>query len=125
LAGLLARPLTAWWNQGIERTVPLRDLFKYEIGQKTLSGADFVTYGKIADPVERGAQMIIDNGVFKATFGLNPGFMSTKGTLLTGPTPGGRLGVRALGIAAFLYAEYTLNKSTFNAGKNDVVSSLK
>jgi RHS repeat-associated protein len=57
----------------------MRRIVQYEIGQQTMSPASYVKYGKIADPVERGAQIAADRG------GLAKGLIPEAGGLTQFP----------------------------------------
>ena len=115
--------LMAWWNSGINNPVPMKDWFAYEIGQKTLSNGNYNKYKGIADAAVRGRAIMKDQGLLRAIRPDSTGFLKLKGagaTLGTGPTPGGRYGVRALGFAGFAAAEYYTNKGIYDAGWADM-----
>lgn len=67
----------------------------------------------------RGRAILNDQGLLRAIRSDSTGFLRMKGkgaTLGTGPTPGGRYGVRALGLAGFAAATYYSNKGIYDAG---------
>jgi hypothetical protein len=77
-------------------------LVYYEIGQKTMSGASYLDYAEIANPVERGAQIVADQGWFQALKPQASGWVLGIGqTFATDPTPLGWLGVAGVGAADF------------------------
>jgi len=111
--------LTAWWSSGIDNNVPLRDWYAYEVGQKTLSAANYEQYKSISDAATRGRAIIKDQGGLRAFLPDSNGFLKLKGkgaTLGTGPTPGGRFGLRTLGLAGFVAGSYYENKGVYDAG---------
>jgi hypothetical protein len=113
-----------WWNKGIGTKVRPKDYLAYEIGQSTLSDEDFKKYGATEDVVQRGRKMIRD----KKYLGKFYNAFKPKGegsTLRTGPTPGSRAGLRALGLGGFLWNEYANNKPMWDEGWDDAVKSLR
>jgi len=79
------------------------NILAYEIGQKTLSASNFANYGRIADPVERGAQIIADQGLLKALAPDLGGISQLPKTIPQGLTPLAAGGAGALrGVATGL-----------------------
>jgi RHS repeat-associated protein len=77
----------------------LENVGLYEVGQKTLSANDYARYGNIADPVERGGQIVADRGWPSAL--LRPeGLSQYPKTVPQGLTPLARGGAGALGALA-------------------------
>jgi hypothetical protein len=77
-------------------------LLLYEVGQKTLPTADYLsTYAKIANPVDRGAAIVADQGWFNALKPQGAGWRLGLGeTFTTDPTPLGWAGVAGLGVTS-------------------------
>jgi hypothetical protein len=92
-AGVL-EALRSWWLRGAEgdeawRASSASEKFFYEIGQKTLTDANWARFGHITDPVERGRAMWEAQGIIRATVNEGHGIVWGAGkTLDTGPTPG-------------------------------------
>lgn len=88
--------LRAWWLQGAQgdaawRASSTSEKFFYELGQKTLTDANWQRFGTIADPIERGRAIWAAQGV-TALLSEGHGFVFGAGkTLTTGPTPGARM----------------------------------
>lgn len=86
--------LRSWWLRGAEgdeawRASSASEKFFYEIGQKTLTDANWARFGHITDPVERGRAMWEAQGIVRATVNEGHGIVWGAGkTLDTGPTPG-------------------------------------
>jgi len=79
------------------------DFILYEIGQKTLTDANYAIYSQILNPVERGAAIVEDMGWIWALLPEGSGWWLGIGkTFGTGPTPGGWAAVA--GLAALLAA---------------------
>ncbi|APX11971.1 hypothetical protein BWR18_10005 [Tateyamaria omphalii] len=94
------RALSNWFRQGAQNDaaygqLPMRERLLYEIGQKTLPQGQFGPLQGMT-PVERGAHLVQQNGWLRALFPSSTGFARPSGTLLTGPTPGGRAAIRGL-----------------------------
>lgn len=96
--------LSDWWSKGAEndaawRALSLKDKFYYEVGQKTMSNAEFSRYAAY-DAVSRGHKLMAEHG-WKALFS---SYEHLSATWATGPTPALRyLGPRAavgLGVGA-------------------------
>lgn len=87
----------SWWLRGAEgdaawRATSASDQFFYELGQKTLTDANWQRFAHITDPVERGKAIWEAQGA-GALMSEGHGLVCGAGkTLGTGPTPG----VRAL-----------------------------
>jgi RHS repeat-associated protein len=66
----------------------------YEVGQKTMLDANFATYADIANPVERGAEIVEDIGWMNALTSEGSGwFLGIGKNFGTDPTPLGWLGL--------------------------------
>jgi RHS repeat-associated protein len=79
-----------------------QNLLYYEIGQKTLPTADYLAnYAEIANPVDRGAQIVADQGWLNALTPQSSGWALGLGkTFGTDPTPLGWFGVAGVGAAS-------------------------
>ncbi len=74
----------------------------YEVGQKTMSDASYLDYANIANPVERGAQIVADQGWVNALMPQSSGWWLGIGTTFTtDPTPLGWFGVAGIGAIDF------------------------
>lgn len=63
------------------------NIMYYEIGQKTLSADGFANYGQIADPVDRGMQIVADQGWGRALAPDPAGLSQFSKTIPQGLTP--------------------------------------
>jgi hypothetical protein len=87
--------LRSWWLRGAEgdaawRAASASDQFFYELGQKTLTDANWQRFAHVADPVERGKAIWQAQGA-GALLNEGHGLVCGAGkTLGTGPTPGVR-----------------------------------
>jgi RHS repeat-associated protein len=120
--------LNTWWNIGILTNVPIKDLLYNEIGNNTLNSVKFATYSVVENPVARGKFMVARMGWLESLFGGgSAGFVKpgAGGTLSFGPTQGARALMRGAGLAGFLAIDYFSNKSTYDAGIEDIYSSMK
>ncbi len=78
----------------------VQNLAYYEIGQKTMSDANFLDYADIANPVDRGAQIVSDQGWLNALMPQSSGwYLGIGQTFTTDPTPLGWLGIAGIGTA--------------------------
>lgn len=74
------------------------NILAYEIGQQTLSPSSYANYGRIANPVERGAEIIKDQGgVLRALAPDLGGVSQLPKTIPQGLTPLARGGLGAVG----------------------------
>lgn len=106
--------LKRWWYTGAEndaawRALSAKDKLYYEIGQNTLTDAEFQALAQLS-PVARGRILVQQRGWFGASFGSS--YRTLPRTMGTGPTPAARYflpraaigaGAAAGGAAAYYY----------------------
>lgn len=93
-------------------------LVYYEIGQKTMGDASFLDYADIVNPVDRGAQIVADQGWVNALMPQSSGWALGIGkTFATDPTPLGWFGVAGVGAGDFTGQLGTFGQqSNFSSG---------
>jgi RHS repeat-associated protein len=120
------RKIKAWYMQGSEADaawmkMSLKDRLLYEIGQKTMKKKKYEQYEHIADVVQRGEKLVLDEGWYRAIRSTPEGLkLGIGSTFHTGPTPGirwaAKRAVQATAIGSAVLAGYLVYEA---ATEND------